>query len=660
MPAASPNIKHRIMVLTVGVSLLCLAIWGKLIHMSVVEGEELRKKSEHLVIGEKEIPAKRGNIYSSDGKLMATSMPVYHVYADPVSPSEKDFQSYIAALGEELAKMFPGKNARQWENYLRTKRSAGERYVLLARNQSFSELQKMKDMPLFNLGKFKGGLIYEQQNIRKQPLATASRTIGYDNNTAQAGIEGYFSTYLEGKPGRRLMQKIAGGNWKPLSVGSGVDPEDGKDICVTIDSKIQDVAQRSLLQYLQMYQAEHGCVVVMEVNTGRIKAMANLGLDSAGKYTEQRNYAVWESTEPGSTFKLAALMVALEDGKVDTAQIIDTENGIYSIYGKQVRDSNVKGGTGGYGKISLAEAIRKSSNTGIVKAIYPLYKDNPKAMVDRLYQVGLHRTTGINISGETTPKIPSPGKDNWSGISLPWMIFGYEVSFTPLQILNFYNAIANNGVMVKPQIVEEVRQHGRTIQTYETEVLNPAVCSQKTLKQLQALLAGVVETGTANNIKSQLLPMAGKTGTSRLNYWKSADEYQASFAGYFPADEPKYSCIVVINKPRKEIGFYGNRVAAPVFRDIAEEVFLSMPTPIQAIEKPIGNWANSATVQQCERALGKNYLPNLNGLTAMEAATLLENHGIKVKVKGTGRVKQQNPPIGTALSKNMIVELILG
>lgn len=648
------------MILAVPILLVCAAIWVKLLHISLVEGEELRAKSEKLIVKIEEVPAKRGNIFSADGKVMATSMPVYNVFMDPKSPSDKNFEAYVVALSAALAKVYTEKNARQWENYLRAKRNKGERYIPIARKQSFSDLQRIKAMPLYNLGKFKGGLIYEEINQRVQPLEMAGRTIGHDHDAAQAGIEGYFSSYLEGKPGRRMVQKISGGTVKPINDNSSIEPENGKDICITIDSRMQDVAHRALLQALTKYNAHHGCVVVMEVSTGRIKAMANLGKNEQGEYVEQRNYAVWENTEPGSTFKLAALMVALEDGKVDTSQIIDTENGIYTIYQKQVKDSNVKGGHGGYGKISLAEAIRKSSNTGIVKAIYPVYKDNPQAFVDRLYQMGLHQPTGINISGESKPTIPAPGQKGWSGISLPWMIFGYEVSFTPLQILNFYNAIANDGVMVKPQIVEEVKQYGRTIQTFQPEVINPAICSKETLKQLQALLLGVVESGTASNIKSPLLPMAGKTGTSRLNYWKGDKEYQASFAGYFPADAPKYSCIVVINNPSVSLGYYGNLVAAPVFRAVAEEVYLSLPSEVEATKQPFLAWENNQYITKCEQALSRSYLPSLQGLTAMEATTLLENYGVQVRIKGSGKVIGQNPPIGTALRKNMTVELILG
>ncbi len=657
MSNTDPKLKKRILILAVPVILLCLSIWGKLIYISTVEGEVLREKSKKLAIKEREISARRGNIYSADGKLLATTTTVYNIYMDPVAPSHEDFNENISALSKALAQKFSLRNARQWENYLKSNRDKNDRYVEIAEKQSYTQLQAIKEMPLFNLGKYKGGLIVDQVNFRQKPTELAQRLIGHDLDGAQAGVEGYFSAYLEGHAGKRMMQKIGGGNWKPLNDATAVAPVDGKDIYTTLDTRIQDAAHRALLKSLTNYKADHGSVIVMEVATGRIKAIANLGLTKEGNYEEFRNYAVWESTEPGSTFKLASLLVGLEDGKIDTAQIVDTENGIYTIHDRKVKDSNVKYGRGGYGKITVAEAFRKSSNTGIVKAVYAAYQDNPQEFVDQLYNMGLHSPTGISIKGEVAPHIPKPSDKNWSGISLPWMTFGYGIHFTPLQILSLYNAIANDGVMVKPQIVTHIMQHGRTIETYQPEILNASICSKETVKQLQALLLGVVEKGTATNLKSEKLSMAGKTGTSQLNYWKNPHDYQASFAGYFPAEDPKYSCIVVVNKPDYTIGYYGNTVAGPVFRAIAEEVYLSLPEPITP-EKGLSEWT-LASNDKTENSLKKNYLPNLQGLTAMQAISLLENYGLTVSVTGSGRVKSQEPPIGTALRKNMTVKLAL-
>jgi cell division protein FtsI (penicillin-binding protein 3) len=659
MASSDKNIKKRLMLLGIPVLLVCASVWVKLVYVSVVEGPALRQKSNELVIREMAIPAKRGNIFSADQKMLATSMPVYDIYMDPLSPSQENFENNIAALAKELAKNYPHRNARQWENYLRGHRSKKHRYIEIATDQTFSQLQKVRAMPLLSLGTYKGGLIYHQINYRQQPIALAQRTIGYDENAAQAGIEGFFSAYLEGKEGHHMMQKIAGGHWKPLNDNNAIDPKDGLDIYTTINTRIQDVAHRALKKQLEKHQADHGSVIVMEVATGKIVAIANLGREKNGTYSEVRNYAVWESTEPGSTFKLASLMVALDDGLVDTAQIVDTEKGVYTVYGKQIKDSNVKNShEGGYGKISVAEAFRLSSNTGIAKAVYGAYEKKPLEFVDQLYQIGLDKPTGITIKGETKPSIPKPGDAKWSGITLPWMTFGYQVSFTPLQMLALYNAIANDGVMVKPQIVNSIKKYGVNQKVFEVEVLNPAVCSKNTVSQLQALLRGVVTRGTATNLKSDKLTMAGKTGTCQLDYWKGERAYQSSFAGYFPAENPKYSCIVVVNKPNIATGFYGNIVAGPVFKAIAEEVYLSMPEPI-APTTGIASWSTNESATP-EKALKNNYLPNLAGLTAMEAIALLENHGIRVQVSGSGKVKSQEPAIGTALRKNMVVKIQLG
>lgn len=651
----------RTLLVGVTMGIFALAIIGKLIHIYAVEGAELRERAERLATRDMVLEAKRGNIYSEDEKLLATSMPVYDLYMDPGAPSDEDFNEHINALSTELARVFPSKSSSQWSAYLKGKRSNGDRYVRLGEDLTYSQLQRIKGFPLFNLGKYRGGLISEQQHYRKMPLGKiAERTIGYDRLSNQVGIEGAFSSYLSGQDGHRMMQKISNGNWKPLDDENAIAPRNGQDVITTIDTRIQDVAHRSLLGALETYEADHGCAVVMEVATGEIKAIVNLGRTEEGLYYEKLNYAIGESTEPGSTFKLASLMVALEDGLVDTSDIVDTENGIYQIYNRKVKDSNVRWGRGGYGEISLAEAFRKSSNTGIVKAIYPVYKENPQSFIDRLYQVGLQERTGIAIHGEAQPRIPTPSDPNWSGTSLPWIAFGYEVQMTPLQVLTFYNAIANNGEMVRPKLVSEIRQHGRTVQDFPTEVINPSICSESTLKKLQTLLAGVVERGTARNIRSETFTMAGKTGTCQLNYWiADRNDYQASFAGYFPAENPQFSCIVVVNRPNPSKGYYGSTVAAPVFRAIADEVYRSTPveTHVEEIEEP--HFA-ALTQEGWRDNLAQGTIPDLRGLSGMDVISELENEGYTVEIEGAGKVRSQWPRPGTQLPKSQKIRLRLG
>ncbi|MDG1055806.1 MAG: penicillin-binding transpeptidase domain-containing protein, partial [Schleiferiaceae bacterium] len=450
---------------------------------------------------------------------------------------------------------------------------------------------------------------------------------------------------------------ITGNDWKPLDDPQAIEPVDGFDLFTTIDTRIQDVAQQSLLTQLKKYDADHGTAVVMEVATGRIVAMANLGRNADSVYSELRNYAVWERTEPGSTIKLLSAMALLETGVADTSDKVNTENGVITIYGEKVRDSR----KGGYGTISLRKAFEVSSNTGIVKLVQQHFEKNPEDYVDFLYTRGFHETTGITIKGESAPNIPKPKDDRWSKISLPWMAYGYGVEFTPLQLLTIYNAVANNGTMVKPQIVERIMDHGRIVEDFETAILNPAICSQDVVKKLQALLKGAVELGTAKNIYDERIPVAGKTGTCQLNYWRGGKDYQSSFAGYFPANDPKYSCIVVINKPDYYKGYYGNIVAGPVFKAIADEVYSQLPETPSTLNSKELIAARTITVgeERFEQAFQKNFLPSFNGLDARTATRILEGQGLTVSLVGTGRVVRQEPALGTPLHQCSTVNLVL-
>ena len=487
----------------------------------------------------------------------------------------------------------------------------------------------------------------------------AERTIGYDEVRGQTGLEGAFSAYLKGKDGKRLAKKVNKGNWKPLlDAQINEDPRNGFDLVTTIDSRIQDLAHHALLQTLERYQADHGCVVVMDVQTGAIRAMANLGRNEAGNYYEKRNYAVWESTEPGSTFKLASMVVALEDGVADTGTMVETGNGIYEVYDKKIKDSNVKNGEGGYGRISLAKAFELSSNTGIARLVYENYKNQPDKFVDRLYRMNLNNQLGLKIQGEGKPHIPKPGDSDWSGVTLAWMSYGYQISLTPLQLLTFYNAVANNGVMVKPRFVEEIRSQGKVIETSDVVVLNPAICSRETLAKVKKVMTQVVERGTATNIHTNAYAIAGKTGTCQMNYWKQGKpDYQSSFAGFFPADNPRYSIIVVVNNPVSHIGYYGATVAGPVFKSISDGIYRMEAKPLKGPGSDL--IALKDTPSHPEPEAGRA-CPSLLGLEGMDAVSILENAGFRVQIKGTGKVKKQDPPRGTPLQKRQTITLILG
>jgi cell division protein FtsI (penicillin-binding protein 3) len=466
---------------------------------------------------------------------------------------------------------------------------------------------------------------------------------------------------LNGKDGRILKQKIAKGQWKPIRDLNEIDPIDGYDVISTIDVFIQDIAHHALLKQLQQYYAEHGCVVVMETQTGRIKAISNLGRDTDGSYYETTNYAITESHEPGSTFKLVDLMAILEDKVADTSTVYDTKNGVLRYFGKSVRDSH----EGGYGKISLARGFEESSNTVMVQAVYNNYKKNPLKFINHIKSYGIDKKLGLELQGEASPKIPQPGDKNWSAISLPWMAFGYGVSVTPLQTLTYYNSVANNGVMVKPQLVSEIKKWNTTIKKFEPVVMNPRICSPETIKKLKVVLENVVKKGTGSKLYSKEFSMAGKTGTAQANYGKnggSEKHYISSFVGYFPADKPKYSCVVVIHQPdASNNNYFGVDVAGPVFKRIAQKIFTETPSTNEIknlnrrIQKQEDNYNSYFEHSQKKSGL----IPNVKGMPGMDAVALLENLGIKVKIKGFGKVKKQSLQPGQNIAKNTTILLEL-
>lgn len=459
------------------------------------------------------------------------------------------------------------------------------------------------------------------------------------------GLEGAFGEYLRGVEGKRLKQKIAKGQWKPIGWDNIVEPKDGYDVISTIDINIQDIAHHALLGQLEKYEADHGCVIVMETETGEVKAISNLGRTEEGKYYERLNYAIGESHEPGSTFKLVTMVAALEDGVVDTMDIIDTHDGTWKIYNHRVKDSK----WGGYGKISFAKAFEVSSNTAFAQVIHNGYKANPDEFVNRLMSMNVHRELDLPIKGEGKPVLRSPGDKGWSGLSLAQMAYGYEVSMTPLQTLTFYNAIANNGEMVKPRLIKEVREWDRTVLKFEKEVIDEAICSQETAAKVRDLLKNVVEkkTGTGHGLYSPNFSMAGKTGTAQKDYVsKDPDKlkYISTFAGYFPAENPKYSCIVVIHEPDKSVGYYGADVSGPVFKSVAQKVYASNPLIDEVEMEEVQNPDLDSNYQKYYAEAQKKYrqVPNVKGMSGMDAISILENLGLEVEVKGNGKVRRQS------------------
>lgn len=570
--------------------LISFFLIGKIFYLQNLEVDE-NTRSTIEAVKNIEVEPSRGNIYSDNGDLIVSTVIKYELRWDSKTPSLKVFDDYILDLSRELSLYFD-KTQEYFFNYLNTARDNNNRYLLIGKNLSISDVNNIKSFPIFNRGLYKGGLIINEHYKRQSHLGKiAERTIGYEKvdelgNYMRIGLEGAYSEYLSGKSGLRLMQKIADGQWKPIRSYYEREPVQGYDVHTTIDTEIQDAVHHELLYQLEKYEADHGTMIVMETKSGKVKGISNLARTSKGKYYEKLNYGIWESQEPGSTFKLMSLIAALEDGAVSPKDSVDTGNGVLKFYNEEVKDSNRKG----YGVITVSKAFEVSSNTGIVKIIYDNYKDNPERFVDRLINMKLDQKVNVDIKGEGKPKIPHPDDDNWSGISLPWMAFGYGVSMTPLQTLTFYNAVANNGEMVKPSFISSIGAFGeKPVYTIDREVIMASICSDKTLKSVQMMLKNVVEKpwGTANNIYDKNIKIAGKTGTSQIGYTSGETEYVSSFVGYFPSDNPKYSAIVVINKPNKSKGFYGNSVAAPVFKKVAQKIITGIPIEIEISKKDI-------------------------------------------------------------------------
>ena len=691
------TIVGRVIALYLGLFLLALLIVGRILQLQLVKGDELRQRAEDLLLKYVTIEPNRGDIYADGGKrLLATSVPYYEIRMDLKSDALTDeiFRAGVDSLSYCLSRMFRDRSGATYKRDLTRARQQGKRYYLIRRQVSYPELQEMKTFPIFRHGKYKGGLIAIQSNRRILPhQMLASRTIGYLSKSESGnivGIEGAFDHYLAGVKGIRLMQKTAGSLWIPVSDGNEVEPQNGYDIVTTIDVDIQDVAENALLKQLSMYDAHHGCAVLMEVSTGDIKAIANLSRNETGQYRESYNYAIAESTEPGSTFKLAVIMAALEDGYIDLDDTIDTGTGSIQYYDKLIKDTR----KGGYGRLSVKEAFEVSSNVALSRIAYDNYKGREEAFVERLYRMHLNESLGIEIRGEGEPLIRYPGDELWSGITLPMMSHGYEVRMTPLQVLNYYNTVANNGRMVKPRIVQSVNYYGKTIKEFRPEVIDPSICSKQTLEKVKQMLEGVVENGTAVNLNNEHFKIAGKTGTAQIANEKygyklgTKVSYQASFVGYFPAENPRYSCIVVVNSPSSDV-YYGNLVAGPVFREIARKVYATsldlqnglhqeagflaeipfsknghrhdLLTVLEHLEIPVragdgeDSWVSTRKTEDFIRleplTILENLVPNVREMGVKDAVYLLESAGLKVIVQGRGKVTEQSLPPGKRIVK---------
>lgn len=680
------------------VVVFAVAIGVRLVDIQFVDGKKWIAIAEDSGLKYRTVEATRGNIYSDNGSLMATSLPFYKVAFDPSIADESLFAKGIDSLSLLLSRHFGDKSAKEYKRRINNARISKKKYLVLNwKIIDYQEKKKMSEWPIFRDGRLGGGVIFEKVDKRFLPFShLGGRTIGYINDrNSGVGLEYSFNKYLAGKDGEALFQKMAGGNWKPVYDDSEVRPEEGLDIETTIDINLQDVSESALLRALIRHEADFGCVVVMEVATGEIKAISNLKGYGDGKYREVYNYAVQGLTEPGSTFKLASMIALFEDSNLKLSDSIDTGEGTFKFFDRTMVDHK----PGGYGSITVRDAFEKSSNIAISKMVQTQFGLNPQRYVDYIKSFGLAEPLGFQMIGEGVPFVKQAKDPSWSGVTLPWMSIGYELKLTPLQTLTFYNGIANSGKVVQPFIVKKIKKADKVVEEYQPKIIKDNICSAETLDKVKAMLEGVVENGTARNISDSHYKIAGKTGTAQIiTDGRYTRKYYTSFAGYFPADRPKYSCIVVINNP-KGYEQYGSDVAAPVFKEIADKIYArdlemhppySGQKPLMAVNSslPVINAGYADDLQLICNALGipnleahkedwvkakgvdntviwednrieASSVPDVLGMTLKDALFLLENKGLRVEIIGRGRVVNQSIGPGKKAEKGSHITIKL-
>lgn len=678
------------------VLIFAVCVGAKVGHIQFAEGEQWTRMGNEISFDYKKIQATRGNIYSDNGSLLATSLPFYKVAMDPTLVKEEVFKNGIDSLSYLLSRLYKDLSATDYSRMIRDARETNRQYLTINRKQiNHLTKKEMTTWPIFREGRLKGGVIFEKMDVRYRPFTNLSRrTIGFVNENGKgAGLEYSFEDALGGQDGEALFQKIAGGAWKPVFDANNIRAVDGLDLQTTLDINLQDVAETALYKAMKEHHADEGTVVVMQVKTGEIKAISNLSYDGQGDYYEKFNHAVGGLVEPGSTYKLVTMMALLEETNLELSDSISTGNGEYTFYNKKVRDHE----EGGYGTITVQRAFEVSSNIAMAKLVDKYFGLKPQKFVDYADKLKLSRPLGLQITGELDPKIKRPKDKDWSGITLPWMAYGYGLEMGPMHTLALYNAVANDGVMIKPIIVKSVQQADATMQEFDTEVLNSKICSRKTLNQLKLLLEGVVDQGTAKNLKNAHYRIAGKTGTAQIledgHYTK---KYITSFVGYFPAHDPKYTALVLVKNP-KGIYQYGNSVAGPVFKEIADNIysrdlqlhpFMEKKAVLEAGVFPtiragrqeelvmlcneLGVSNHSTTEEEWikavrngnavvwrKNALIKDHVPDVYGMTLRDAIYVLEKQGLRVLHEGKGRVAEQSLSPGTRIFKGSRIYLRL-
>ncbi len=658
-----------------------------------------KKKGENIGLQYRNVKATRGNIYSDNGSLLATSLPFYKVAIDPSLPNDRIFNNGINELSERLSRQFKDYAAWDYKRKIIDARQSARHYLVLNLQEiNYQTKKQMTQWPIFKEGRMKGGVIFEKVDERFHPFSYLGyRTIGTtdEDDRGVVGLEYSFNKYLMGRNGKALYQKISGGSWKPVYDGTEVKPKNGLDIVTTINVDLQDVAESALLKALTRNDADYGCVVVMEVPTGEIKAISNLSKRKNGGYYENYNYAVGSqgSREPGSTFKLASMIALFEEANTSLYDSIDTGDGTKQFYDQVMKDHK----PGGYGVLSVQQVFEKSSNIGTATLIENEFGNKPHVFIDYMNSMGLTKSLGFQLIGEGKPYIKNPSDSTWSGISLPWMSHGYELTMTPLHTLALYNAVANDGKMIQPILVKSIMLADKTMETFKTRTINKRICSQITLNKVREMLEGVIERGTAQNINDSYYKIAGKTGTAKhVKNGRYINKYYTSFAGYFPSGNPKYSCIVVIDNPKK-YRIYGSDVSAPVFKEIADKIYaldVELNDPFQGQEMVEGifpvirsgdhedlslicntigisnhtqeesEWVkariNNNSIDWSKLDTKGSLVPDVRGMTLRDALYLLENKKLKVNYSGSGRVTQQSVLSGSNAHNANEINLTLG
>lgn len=678
------------------VCILGAAIVGRAFYIQTIQGSYYRSLADSLTIFPRKVMAERGNIYSEDGRLLATTLPTFDIRIDfkTTYAYPDTFKNNIDSVAILLSAMFRDKSPQQYKYELVHERNNNSRYYLLKRNISFEELMKMKQWPLFRDGAYKSGMVAVQNNKRFTPFGSlAARTIGFvgDSGRVKVGLEGEYDAVLRGTQGEVMVQKISGGVTIPIDSREEIASQPGKDVFTTINVDLQDVAEDALRRALLLHDADHGCVVLMEVKTGKIRAIANLGLTGDSSYNEILNYAVGEATEPGSTFKLATVASLMEDGLVNNNTPIEVDDGKFHLYNVTIEDHDKPESP----VLTVKRAIEVSSNVAAAKMAYNNYASNPEKFYKHLEAFGFTKPIDIGLPGTAAPVLKDPKK--WSGVSAAFIAHGYEIQITPLHTLMFYNAIANNGKMVKPYLVEKIKEYNKLVDSTGTTVISDKICSDKTIKQLREILEGVVQEGTAMNLKTGYLQVAGKTGTAVIaqgNQGYHDRVYRASFCGYFPAQDPMYSMIVMVNSPTAN-GYYGNVVAGAIFKEVADKIYsLNLdihPALNQAVAEntlPVIQKASTAdlksiydflgakvndtksewsgatvqgnTVSLSPKQIGEGVVPDVRGMTLKDALYLLESLGMKVNINGKGAVVKQSVLPGTKINtgSTILIDLI--